>query len=185
MMSKDQEFTRLSDRYDDATVKWRRRVLLLRQVVLILAVFSCFCLFIAGLFGVPQSFVGQWWMKPPRYPNASPYEYREGWMRREGEVCLMTSPAVYCYEYYYRTDDTVEQVIDYYEKLAWSLHDPIQFEWRQGMRFASKNWVAENNVRIFSNICGYQIIVHPSRDGDTEIYILERGAMGDYRSSEK
>jgi len=97
-------------------------------------------------------------------------------MLHEGEVCLMTSPGVYCYEWYYRTNDSVEEVVDYYENLAWRFHKPVKFEWRRGRRFASLNWVAEDNVRIFSNICGYQIIVHPSSDGDTEVYILERGA---------
>jgi hypothetical protein len=106
-------------------------------------------------------------------------------MLHEGEVCQMTSPGVYCYEWYYRTNDSIEEVVDYYEGLEWRFHRPIEFEWRRGRRFAGSNWVAEDNVRIFSNICGYQIIVHTSPDGGTEVYTLERGAMGDYRESEK
>jgi len=179
-VSEEHEIVRNLGQYDEASIRRRRLFLLLRQLVIILVAFSCFCLFISGLFGVPQSFVGEWWMKPPRYPNALPYEYKEGWMRREGEVCLMTSPAVYCYEYYYRTADTIEQVVEYYESVEWPFHAPIEFEWRRGRRFGSKNWVAEDNIWVFSNIIGYQIIVHPSPDGDTEIYILERGGMGDY-----
>ena len=170
---------------DKATIRDRRRRACMNQVILALVAFSGFCLFISGLFGVPQSFLGQWWMKPPRYPNAVQFTYEEGWMLHAGEVCQMGSPGVYCYEWYYRTNDSVEEVTAYYEALEWRFHSPIEFEWRRGRRFAGLNWVAEDNVMIFSNICGYQIIVHPSPDGDTEVYILERGAMGDYRPSER
>jgi hypothetical protein len=45
--------------------------------------------------------------------------------------------------------------------------------------------VAEDCVRILSNVSCYQIIAHPSADGDTEIYILERGAMGEIRESDR
>jgi hypothetical protein len=170
---------------DEKVMRARRIRGLLSRVIIACVVPGCFCLFVSGLFGVPQSFVGQWWMKPPRYPRAVSYEHEEGWMQREGEVCQMGLPGVYCYEWYYRTDDSMEEVIAYYEDLEWRFHRPVQFKWRRGRRFAGENWVAEDNVRIFSNICGYQIIVHPSPDEDTEIYILERGAMGDYRSSDK
>jgi len=170
---------------DEATMRVRHRRACLNQVILVFVAITCFCLFISGLFGVPQSFLGQWWMKPPRYPNAASFTYEEGWMLHEGEVCQMTSPGVYCYEWYYRTDDAVEEIVAYYEGLEWRFHPKITFEWRRGRRFAGPNWVAEDNVRIFSNICGYQIIVHPSPDGDTEIYILERGAMGDYRGGSR
>ena len=169
---------------DDATLRGRRRRALVTQVIVGVLSVACFCLFITGLFGVPQSFLGQWWMKPPRYPNAVPFSYEEGWMLHEGEVCQMTSPGVYCYEWYYRTNDSIEDVIAYYEQVKWPLHSEIEFEWRRGRRFGL-NWVAESNVRIFSNVSGYQIIVRPSPDGDTEIYILERGAVGDYRASDR
>ena len=169
---------------DERTRRIRRIRGCLNQVIIVGVVATSFCLFISGLFGVPQSFVGQWWMKPPRYPGAVRYEYEEGWMLHEGEVCQMGSPGVYCYEWYYRTNDSVEDIVAYYENLTWRFHAPIKFEWRRGRRFGP-NWVAEDNVRVFSNICGYQIIVRPSPDGDSEVYILERGAMGDYRPSEK
>lgn len=146
---------------------------LARNVALATLIIVCLCTSISALFGVPQSFVGQWWMKPPRYPNAVLFTYDEG------AICHMPLPAVYCYEWYYRTDDPVEKVIEYYEDLNWPLHAPIRFEWRRGARFGM-SWVAEDNVRILSNVCGYQIIVHPSPEGNTEIYILERGAMGKY-----
>jgi len=179
------EVTSQSRTLDEATIRARRRRACLNQVVIAFAVTSCFCLFISTLFGVPQSYLGQWWMKPPRYPNAVPFTYEEGWMLHAGEVCQMGSPGVYCYEWYYRTDDTVEEVVAYYEDLEWRFHSSIKFEWRHGRRFGAPNWVAEDNVMIFSNVCGYQIIVHPSPDGDTEVYILERGAMGDYRPSDR
>lgn len=98
-------------------------------------------------------------------------------MGHEGTIRAMLSPGAYCYEWYYRTADPVEKVITYYENLKWPLHAPIRFEWKRGVRFGM-NWVAEDNVRLFSNVCGYQIIVPPSPDGDTEIYILERGEIG-------
>jgi hypothetical protein len=171
-------------RPDEASLRARRRRACLTQTIVACTLGTCLCLFISGFFGVPQSFLGQWWMKPPRYPDAVRFMYEEGWMLHEGEVCQMTSPGIYCYEWYYRTDDSIEEVIAYYENLEWRFHDPIKFEWRRGRRF-NPNWVAESNVRILSNICGYQIIVHPSPDEDTEIYILERGAMGDYRPSDR
>lgn len=169
---------------DDATLRGRQRRALVKQAIVGVLSVACFCLFVTGLFGVPQSFLGQWWMKPPRYPNAVPFSYDEGWMLHEGEVCQMTSPGVYCYEWYYRTDDSIEDIIAYYGQVKWPLHSQIKFEWRRGRRFGL-NWVAESNVRIFSNISGYQIIARPSPDGDTEIYILERGAVGDYRASDR
>ena len=76
---------------DEATLRGRHRRACLNQVTLAFVAFSCFCLFISSLFGVPQSFLGQWWMKPPRYPNAVQFTYEEGWMLHEGEVCQMTS----------------------------------------------------------------------------------------------
>jgi len=163
---------------DEAAMRARQRRACLNQVILVFAAAASLCLFISVLLGVPQSFLGQWWVKPPRYPGAVEIKYAEG------EVCLMPAPGVYCYEWYYRTDDAVEEVVAYYEGLEWRFHPKVTFEWRRGRRFGL-NWVAEDNIRIFSNICGYQIIVHPSSDGDTEIYILERGAMGDYRGSSR
>jgi hypothetical protein len=165
-------------RPDEATLRARRRRSCLRQVVLAVAAASVFCLFISVLIGVPQSFAGQWWMKPPRYPGAVEVTFAVG------EVCQMSSPGVYCYEWYYRTDDSVEEVIAYYEDLEWRFHPQITFEWKRGRRFGL-NWVAESCIRILSNISCYQIIVHPSPDGDTEVYILERGAMGEIRKSDQ
>jgi len=161
-------------RLDEATLRARRRRACLTQVILAFAVVAGFCLFISILVGVPQSFLGQWWMRPPRYPGAAEVKFAEG------EVCLMPAPGVYCYEWYYRTDDAVEEVVAYYEDLEWPLHSRITFEWKRGRRFGL-NWVAEDCVRIVSNISCYQIIVRPSPDGDTEVYILERGAMGEIR----
>ncbi len=157
---------------DEATMRARHRRACLNQVILALAATSLFCGFISVLLGVPQSFAGQWWMKPPRYPGAVEVKFAEG------EVCHMPAPGVYCYEWYYRTDDPVEEVIAYYEDLEWRFHPRITFDWRRGRRFGL-NWVAESCVRILSNVSCYQIIAHPSLDGDTEIYILERGAMGE------
>jgi hypothetical protein len=96
----------------------------------------------------------------------------------------MPSPGVYCNEWYYRTNSSVENVISHYENLEWTFHPKITFEWRRGRRFGV-NWVAEDCVRILSNLSCYQIIAHPSADGDTEIYILERGAMGEIRESDR
>ncbi|MCX7683147.1 MAG: hypothetical protein N2508_14470 [Anaerolineae bacterium] len=158
---------------NEKTIRIRQARALARNVALVTLTILCFCTFITALFGVPQSFIGQWWIKPPRYPNAVLYAYEEG------TICHMPLPATYCYEWYYRTSDSAEKVIAYYENLHRPLHAPIRFEWRRGARFGI-SWVAEDNVRILSTVCGYQIIVHPSPDGDTEIYILERGAMGTY-----
>lgn len=156
---------------DEATMRARRRRACLNQVIIALAATSLFCCFISVLLGVLQSFLGQWWMKPPQYPGAILVKYAEG------EVCHMPAPGVYCYESFYRTADSVEGVIAYYEDLEWPLHHKTTFEWKRGRRFGL-NWVAEDCVSILSNISCYQIIVHPSPDGDTEVYILERGAMG-------
>lgn len=164
---------------DEAAARARRRRVWLSRVVVGLASPACFCLFISSLFGVPQSFVGQWWMKPPRYPAAVEVDYAEG------EICQMLSPGTYCYEWYYHTNDSVEEVIAYFQGYEWRFHREIDFERGRGRRFGGSNLVAEDDVRIFSNICGYQIVVHPSSEGDTEIYILERGAMGQYRESER
>ena len=45
--------------------------------------------------------------------------------------------------------------------------------------------MAESCIYIVSNISCYQIIVHPSGEGDTEVYILERGAMGGFLPGEE
>jgi hypothetical protein len=163
---------------DEATIRARQRRACLNQMILVSAAASLFCCFISVLLGVPQSFLGQWWMKPPRYPGAVEVKFTEG------EVCQMPSPGIYCYEWYYRTGDSVEEVIAYYEDMEWAFHPRITFEWKRGRRFGL-NWVAESCVRIMSNISCYQIIVHPSPDGDTEVYILERGAMGEIRKSDQ
>jgi hypothetical protein len=158
-------------RPDEASMRARRRRSTIALVVGLFVVASIFCCFISGLIGVPQSFIGQWWMKPPRYPGAVEVDFREG------QVCLMQSPGEYCYEWFYRTPDSEGQVIDYYRRLEWPLHSPITFEWRRGRRFGLA-WVAESCIGITSNVSCYQIIVHPSGEGDTEVYILERGAIG-------
>jgi hypothetical protein len=163
---------------DEGTRRARRR----RGTILLAAgllLFLCaFCLFISILLGVTQSYLGQWWMKPPRYPGAVQVDYKEG------EVCMMPVPGAYCYEWFYRTPDTEEQVLDYYTQREWPLHNRFVFEWRKGRRFTTA-WVAESCVYILSNISCYQIIVHPSGEGDTEVYILERGAMGDFKAGER
>lgn len=156
---------------DESTMRARSRRACLNRIVLAFAIMAGFCLFISILIGVPQSFIGQWWMKPPRYPGA--VEVKSA----EGEVCLMPAPGVYCYEWYYRTNDSVEEVIAYYQDLKRWFHPKIVFEWKRGRRFGL-NWVAESCVQFVSNVSCYQIIVHPSPDGDTEVYILENGAMG-------
>ena len=159
---------------DEATLRARRRRACLTQVLLASIALACFCLFISTLLGVPQSLLGEWWMKPPRYPGAVQVKFAEG------EVCLMPAPGVYCYEWFYRTSDSVEEVIAHYESLEWRFHPKIQFEWKRGRRF-TLSWVADDCVRLLSNISCYQIIVHPSpdNDNDTEVYILEHGGMGE------
>jgi len=156
---------------DESTIRARSRRAWLNRIVLGLAIVAGFCLFISVLIGVPQSFVGELWMKPPRYPGAVEVKFAEG------EVCLMPAPGVYCYEWYYRTDDPVEEVIAYYQDLKWWFHPEIKFEWKRGRRFGL-NWVAGSCTRVVSNVSCYQVIVHPAPEGDTEVYILENGAMG-------
>ena len=159
------------ERIDDAVLQVRRRRATVKRVVSILLGVSLFCCFISGLLGVPQSFLGQWWMKPPRYPRAELVDYREG------EVCQPGSPGVYCYEWYYQTSDSVEDVLAYYENVKWPLHAPITFEWRLGRRFKD-NWVAEQILPLVGNVSAYQIIVLPSLEvaDQTLVYILEQGA---------
>lgn len=156
---------------DESTIRAHRRRAWLNRIVLGFAIVAGFCLFISVLIGVPQSFVGELWMKPPRYPGAVEVKFAEG------EVCLMPAPGVYCYEWYYRTDDSVEEVIAYYQDLKWWFHPEIKFEWKRGRRFGL-NWVAGSCTRVVSNVSCYQVIVHPAPEGDTEVYILENGAMG-------
>jgi hypothetical protein len=157
---------------DEATLRARHRRACLSQVLLACLALACFCLFISTLLGVPQSLLGELWMKPPRYPGAVQVKYAEG------EVCLMPAPGVYCYEWFYRTNDPLEEVVAYYEGLEWRFHPKIKFEWTRGRRFGL-NWVAGDCVRLLSNLSCYQIIVHPSPDNDTEVYILEHGGMGE------
>lgn len=150
----------------------------LSRAALLALLFGALGCLVAVMLGVPQSFLGQWWMKPPRYPNATLARYAEG------EVCLMPAPAVYCYEWFYRTPDSEGRVLEYYSKVNWPLHAAIAFEWRKGRRF-DQAWVAERCLHVISTVSCYQIIVHPSGEGDTEIYILERGAMGDIPQGER
>jgi hypothetical protein len=163
---------------DEASRQARRRRNTIIGVLGLFLIASAFCLFIGILLGVPQSYIGQWWMKPPRYPGAVQVDFREG------QVCTMNRPGAYCYEWFYRTPDTEGQVIDYYQRLEWFAHAPFAFEWRKGRRFDTA-WVAESCIYIASNVSCYQIIVHPSGEGDTEVYVLERGAMGGFGSWEQ
>ena len=148
-----------------------RRQAFIRRILFLLFGLSLFCCFISGLLGVPQSFLGEWWMKPPRYPDAELIDYREG------EVCQLGSPGVYCSEWFYQTTDSVAAVRAYYEGVNWPLHAPLTFEWRKGRRF-KENWVTERTLNLIGNVSAYQIIVLPSfeAEGQTLIYILERGA---------
>lgn len=146
-----------------------RRERLTRLAWILLAVFL-FCLFISCLLGVPQSFLGEWWVKPPRYPGATLVDY---W---EGEVCQMPAPATYCYEWFYWTQDPVDQVKAYFEGLDRGFRPPIRFEWKRGQRFGL-NWVAEACRSVISTQSCFQIIVRPV-EGGTEVYILESGRMG-------
>ncbi|MEA3309489.1 MAG: hypothetical protein U9Q70_08265 [Chloroflexota bacterium] len=159
------------EQIDDAVLQVRRRRATVKRVLLILLGLSLFCCFISGLLGVPQSFLGQWWMKPPRYPGAELVDYREG------EVCQLGSPGVYCYEWYYQTADSVEKVQAYYEDVRWPLHPSITFEWCRGQRF-NENWVAERTLNLVGNVSAYQIILLPAfeDEGQTLVYILEQGA---------
>jgi len=171
---------KLRDMPDEAAMRARRRRSCLLYAILAFTVVCLFCLLISALMGVPQMFFGWWWMSPPRYPDAVLVKYVEG------EVCQSFQPAVFCYEYHYRTDDSVEDVIAYYENLDWALHDPIKFEWQRGRRFGF-NWVAEHCIRYVGHVACFQIIARPSLDeqGNTEIYILERGAVGEIRRSDQ
>jgi|GEM_PF-3342516 len=51
---------------DEKSIRARRVRAIARRTALIVLVPVCFCVFISALFGVPQSFLGPWWMKPPR-----------------------------------------------------------------------------------------------------------------------
>jgi hypothetical protein len=171
---------KLHEKPDEETLKKRRRRARVKQIVTGALVVFGVCFFVSFLLGVPQSYAGEWWMKPPRYPDAELERFRDG------EVCLMHQPGVYCYEWFYRTEDSIEEVKSYYESLSWRFHAPIAFEWRKGRRF-TRAWVAEDCIMLTSNLSCYQIIVHPApgQEDVTELYILERGAVGDFRESEK
>ncbi len=160
-----------AEKIDDTLLRTRRRRAAVKRILWIVLAASLFCCFISGLLGVPQSFLGQWWMKPPRYPQAELVDYREG------EVCQPGSPGVYCYEWYYQTTDSVEDVVAYYENVKWPLHPSFTFEWRRGRRF-KESWVAERILSLVGNVSAYQIIVLPSlgAEDQTLIYILEQGA---------
>ncbi len=146
-----------------------RRDRLMRLAWFLLGAFL-FCLLISCMLGVPQSFIGEWWVKPPRYPDAILVQYKEG------EVCHMPAPAVYCYEWFYRTDDPVDEVKAYFEGLDRGFRPAVRFEWKQGRRFGY-NWVAEDCRGVLSTRSCFQIIVHPVGQ-ETEVYILEYGQMG-------
>ncbi|NBD36691.1 MAG: hypothetical protein GVY30_11940 [Chloroflexi bacterium] len=171
---------KLHEKPDEETLKKRRRRARVKQIITIALVAFGICFFVSFLLGVPQSYAGEWWMKPPRYPNAELNDFRDG------QVCQMHQPGVYCYEWFYRTEDSIEDVKSYYETYAWRFHDSITFEWRKGRRF-TKAWVAEDCIMLTSNLSCYQMIVHPApgEEDVTELYILERGAVGDFRESEK
>lgn len=162
---------------DEATIRARHRWSKVRSVVIGLLIIVSICCFFSTLLGVTQSYLGQWWMHVPRYPGAQQTR------RLEGEVCRMYAMSVYCFEWFYRTDASVEEVVDYYEDLSWRFHDPMLFEWRQGRRF-NKAWVADDCDRILGDTFCYQIIVRPDPDKDefTQIYILERSGIGDIQS---
>lgn len=162
---------------DEAMLKARRRRHTIRQIVTGLSILGIICCFISTLLGVTQGILGQWWIKPPRYPNAVETRYEEG------QVCRMYALGVYCYEWFYETEDSVETVIDYYENLDWRFHDPMVFEWRRGRRF-NLAWVTEDCVTVLGDRFCYQIIVRPApgEENLTQIYILERSQVGDIQS---
>ncbi len=155
---------------DEATLRRNLRWERVNRLAWLLLGVVFFCLLISCILGVPQSFLAEWWVRPPRYPGASLVEYRKG------EVCQMPAPAVYCYEWFYRTEDSVEEVKAYFEGLGRGFRPAVRFEWKRGQRFGP-NWVAEACRFVLSAQSCFQIIVHPV-DGETEVYILEYGRMG-------
>jgi hypothetical protein len=155
---------------DEETLRRNLRRERLTRLAWILLGVLLFCLLISCMLGVPQSFLGEWWVKPPRYPGATLVDYRKG------EVCQMPARATYCYEWFYRTQDPVDQVKAYFEGLDRGFRPPIRFEWKRGQRFGP-NWVAAGCRAVISTLSCFQIIVRPV-NGETEVYILESGRMG-------
>ncbi|MGB9722619.1 MAG: hypothetical protein ACP5OO_05410 [Chloroflexia bacterium] len=147
--------------------KWRNTLAWLSPFFVALLIL---CLLVSLLLGGPQSFLGQWWMRPPRYPEAQELDYRVG------EICSMPAPAVYCYEWWYRTPDSLEQVRSYYENLEWWGHAKISFVWKRSHRYGPA-WTADSCTAIISTVSCYQITLLPE-DAGTTLYILEAGAMG-------
>lgn len=155
---------------DETTRRFRK----LRNTLAWLSPFLVFllllCLVVSLLLGGPQSFIGQWWMRPPRYPDAQEFDYRAG------EICSMPAPAVYCYEWWYRTPDAPEKVKAYYEGLEWWGHPRISFEWKRSHRYGLA-WTADSCISVVSAVSCYQIVLLPQEAGTT-VYILEAGSMG-------
>jgi|GEM_PF-1038194 len=155
---------------DETTRRFRKWVNTLAWLSPFLVALLGLCLVVSLLLGGPQSFIGQRWMKPPRYPGAQELDYRVG------EICSMPAPAVYCYEWWYRTPDSLEQVRAYYEGLEWWGHPKMAFERKRTHRYTSA-WAADSCISLLSARSCYQIVLLPEETGTT-IYILEAGSMG-------
>ncbi len=147
--------------------KWRNTLAWLSPFLVAMLLL---CLVLSLLLGGLQSFIGERWMRPPRYPDAQKVDYRRG------EVCSMPAPAVYCFEWWYRTPDSPEKVKAYYENLEWWGHPKISFEWKRSRRYGSA-WTADSCTSIIGAVSCYQIVLLPQEDGTT-VYILEAGSMG-------
>ncbi len=156
---------------DEREMAQRRRANRNRTIGLTILGTLLFCGFISVLLGTPQSYVAQALVTLPKYPGAQPADCRNGL------DCPVTLD-VYCYNSTYRTSDSAQQVMAYYEGLR-----------RPGFMPSAK-FVAENGRRFFgdyqnASVCA-EFLGHHScteiavlvKGGWTEINYLEIGQPG-------
>ncbi len=159
-------------RFDERELEARRRANRNRTIASILLAAVTFCGAISAMLGVPQSYLAQMLVTLPKYPGAQLLSFRNG-------LDCPPTMGVYCYKSTYRTADSPEQVIAYYERMNRLAILP------------APRFVAERDRRYFgnyqiANLCGGFLghrscteITVVARPEGTEVNYLEIGYPGD------
>ncbi len=156
--------------FDERESEQRKAAHRTRMVMPTILAVIFFCSLISLILGVPQSFAAQAMVTLPAYPGAQRISFRNGL------DCAKTLD-VYCHNCIYRTPDSPQQVIAYYEGLGRpDFLPPIQFVQEHGRDFDYLN------ANVCATFLGHrsctEIAVFTS-DGGTEIYHFEIGYPGE------
>ncbi len=158
-------------RFDERELEQRRRANRNRTILMTALGVVFFCGFISVMLGTSQSYLVEALVALPKYPGAQRVEFHSG------EDCSVTLD-VYCYRSVYRTPDSSQKVIAYYEGLPrLGFLPPVKFVTEHNRRFAGDYIGAEVCAQFLGHSSCTEIALFP-QGTETEIHYLEIGYPG-------